>query len=618
YARRPMLAPGGWAGKVRGSELLTLAERILGEQHARRAFQDYATSAQRPWEPQQLADRALVQFTERLLASALGAASARTTLTSVLRGSGMELGEVVSLLDETSHALRFNREVLTTTLENIPHGVSVVDADMRLVAWNRRYQQLFDYPDGMLYVGRPVADLMRWNAERGEMGPGDTGSQVARRLEYLRAGTPHAFERVRANGQVIEMLGRALPGGGYVTSYSDITDYKRVERELREVNETLEQRVEQRTREAEAAQQSKTRFLAAISHDVLQPLHAARLFASAMHEGGDPAEQARLATRMDASLRAAEELLDGLLDVSRLDAGVLRPQLADFDATELLHELHAQYAPTAAQRGLSLRVRAPASLPVRSDRRLLRRALQNFIGNALRYTQRGGVLLSARRHGDTVLLQVWDSGPGIPAAHLDQIFDEFHRFDQPGERGERGLGLGLSICQRISAVLGHPLDVRSEVGHGSMFAIRAPRAASAPPQPAQRGASGAGDDDLRGLRVLCLDNDSEILDGMRALLSRWHIDVHCAATVDAALALAGIQPDVLLVDYHLHDRLDGLDALDALRAACGDIPGALLTADGSDTLKRSARERGYRLLTKPVKPASLRAFLGAMRGNAET
>src|SRR5690606_31416909 len=227
YARRPMLAPGGWAGKVRGSELLTLAERILGEQHARRAFQDYATSAQRPWEPQQLADRALVQFTERLLASALGAASARTTLTSVLRGSGMELGEVVSLLDETSHALRFNREVLTTTLENIPHGVSVVDADMRLVAWNRRYQQLFDYPDGMLYVGRPVADLMRWNAERGEMGPGDTDSQVARRLEYLRAGTPHAFERVRANGQVIEMLGRALPGGGYVTSYSDITDYKR-------------------------------------------------------------------------------------------------------------------------------------------------------------------------------------------------------------------------------------------------------------------------------------------------------------------------------------------------------------------------------------------------------
>jgi signal transduction histidine kinase len=612
-----VLAPGGWVGKVRGSELLTLAERILGEAHARRAFNEYARTRQEPWDPQQPADRALVQHTERLLASALGAASARATLTSVLRGSGMELGEVVSLLDQTTHALRFNREVLTTTIENMPQGVSVVDADMRLVAWNARYQQLFDFPDGMLYVGRPVADLLRWNAERGEMGPGDIEDQVRRRLEHLRAGTPHVFERVRANGQVIELLGRALPGGGYVTSYSDITDYKRAERELREINETLEQRVEQRTREAESAQQSKTRFLAAISHDVLQPLHAARLFASALRGQDDPAEQARLAMRVDASLRAAEDLLDGLLDVSRLDAGVLQPQLADFDATELLRELQAQYAPTAAQRGLSLRVHAPPALPVRSDRRLLRRALQNFIGNALRYTQTGGVLLAARRRGDDALLQVWDTGPGIPAAHMAQIFEEFQRFDQPGERGERGLGLGLSICQRISHVLAHPLEVGSREGRGSVFAISVPRAASAPatqPQPAMRTGE-PRDAALQGLRVLCVDNDPEILDGMRALLGRWGVDAACATTVDAALALATrSRPDVLLVDYHLHDRLDGLDALDALRAACGDVPGALLTADGSDALKRATRERGYRLLTKPVKPASLRAFLGAMRG----
>jgi len=615
YAHRPMLAPGGWVGKVRGSELLTLAERILGEQHARRAFQEYASQQQHRWEPEQPADRALVQFTERLLASALGAASARSTLTSVLRGSGMELGEVVSLLDETSHALRFNREILTTTLENIPHGVSVVDADMRLVAWNRRYQQLFEYPDGMLYVGRPVADLMRWNAERGEMGTGDIEAQIERRLEHLRAGLPHVFERVRANGQVIELLGRALPGGGYVTSYSDITDYKRVERELREVNETLEQRVEQRTREAEAAQQSKTRFLAAISHDVLQPLHAARLFTSAMNEGGDAEEQARLASRVDASLRAAEELLDGLLDVSRLDAGVLQPQWSDFDATELLRELQAQYAPTAAQRGLALRIHAPEVLPVRSDRRLLRRALQNFIGNALRYAQSGGVLLAARRRGDGVSLEVWDTGPGIPANHLEQIFEEFHRYDQPGERGQRGLGLGLSICQRISAVLDHPLHVRSSVGRGSVFGIRVPRA-SAPLRhdTSPRVSIESHDAALHDLRVLCVDNDPEILAGMRALLGRWGVDIACASTVDDALLLATDKPEVLLVDYHLHDRLDGLDTLDALRAACGDVPGALLTADGSDVLKRNARLRGYRVLTKPIKPASLRAFLASVRG----
>ena len=614
YAQRQPLGPGGGAWNVRAGELLALAERILGERHAQRAFAEYAQQQSgRTLAKDAPADRALLQFTERLLASAIGAASARLTLTSALRGSGMELGEVVALLDEASQELRFNREVLSSTLENISQGVSVVDAQMRLVAWNRRYQQLFDYPDGMLYVGRPVADLLRWNAERGEMGPGDIEAQVERRLEHLRVGTAHVFERVRANGQVIELSGRALPGGGYVTSYSDITDYKRAERELREVNETLEQRVEQRTREAESAQQSKTRFLAAISHDVLQPMNAARLFASAMRESSDPAEQAQLAGRVDASLRAAEELLDGLLDVSRLDAGVLQPQLQDFDAAELLRELAAQYAPTAAQRGLALRVHAPRAMPVRSDRRLLRRALQNFIGNAMRYTQAGGVLLAGRPRGDGIALEVWDTGPGIPPAHLGQIFDEFHRFDQPGERGARGLGLGLSICQRISHVLAHPLGVRSQVGRGSVFAIRVPRAHALPEPLQEREPPRAPDDALHGLRVLCLDNDREILAGMQALLSRWGVQATLANTVDEALAAMAVSsPQVLLVDYHLHDRLDGLDALDALRAAAGhDLAGALLTGDGSDALKLAARERGYRVLTKPVRPASLRAFLAA-------
>jgi CheY-like chemotaxis protein len=409
------------------------------------------------------------------------------------------------------------------------------------------------------------------------------------------------------------MHGQPLPGGGYVTSYSDITDYKRVEQALREVNETLEQRVELRTREAEAAQQSKTRFLAAISHDVLQPLNAARLFASALRESDDPGEQARLATRVDASLRAAEELLDGLLDVSRLDAGVLLPQPTDFDAADLLRELAAQYAPSAAQRGLSLRVHAPRPMPVRSDRRLLRRALQNFLGNALRYTQQGGVLLAARQRGDGIALEVWDTGPGIPANHLDQIFEEFHRFDQPGERGERGLGLGLSICQRISHVLGHPLAVQSRVGRGSLFAIRVPVASAPLAAAAEREPPSAQEDDaLQGLRVLCLDNDREILAGMQALLARWGVQAALATTVDEALATMADAPQVLLVDYHLHDRMDGLDALDALRQAAGhDLPGALLTGDGSDALKLAARERGYRVLTKPIKPASLRAFLTA-------
>ena len=620
YAKRPPLGPGGWAGSVRGGELLALAERIVGERHARRAFEDYARQQGHAWQPEQPADRALAQFTERLLSAAIGAASARLTLTTALRGSGMELGEVVALLDEANQELRFNRQVLATTLENISQGVSVVDAGMRLVAWNRRYQELFEYPDGMLYVGRPVADLLRWNAERGEMGDGDIDAQVQRRIDHLGAGAPHVFERVRPSGQVIEMRGRPLDGGGYVTSYSDITEYKRAEQALRESNETLEQRVEQRTREAEEAQQSKTRFLAAVSHDLLQPLNAARLFTSALRESDELAEQARLAERVDTSLRTAEDLLDGLLDVSRLDAGALRPEVIDFDVNPLLRELAAQHAPIAASRGLQLRVRTPAApLVVRSDRRLLRRALQNFLANALRYTRDGGALIAARVREGAVELQVWDTGPGIPPHHLGQIFEEFRRFEHPG-RGERGLGLGLSICQRIARTLDHPLGVRSRIGVGSVFAITVPFGRALFPDagtpPVQEPLFS---DSLAGLRVLCIDNDREILDGMRALLTRWKAVTLVAATTDEAIALLdtlapGDAPDVALVDYHLHDRLDGLGIIDLLRERLGpDLPAALLTGDGSDALKHAARAHRCRVLNKPVKAASLRAFLAAQR-----
>ncbi len=617
YAERRALAAGEWSGNVRLGDLLTLAGRIVGERTARRAFEEQAKATGRELHSTAQAGRQWIQFTDRLLASAVGAASARLVLTSALRGSGMEVAEVVAVLDEAGQELRFNREILSNTLENIDQGVSVVDHDMCLVAWNRRYQRLFGYPDGMLYVGRPVADLIRHNIERGELGDisdEDIESQIEKRIGHMRAGSPHITVRIRGDGKVIELHGQSLPGGGYVTSYSDVTEHVRAQRELRDINETLEQRVSERTREAELAQESRSRFLTAVSHDVLQPLNAARLFASALREANDEAEQRHLAERVDASLRAAEELLDGLLDVSRLDAGALTPVLQDVDAAQLLRELAAQYAPMAAARGIDLRVHASA-LVVRSDRRLLRRVLQNFLANALRYTPRGRIVLAARRRGADIALQVWDTGPGIPEHHMRQIYDEFHRYEQAFDWDGRGMGLGLSICQRISRLLGHALDARSSVGRGSMFSITVPRG-EAIAIPTAHAQPAAADPSLAGLRVLCVDNDPDILAGMRALLERWQIQVLCASTVDEALAMAAHHPEVLLVDYHLHDRLDGLDTLDALREACGTgVVGALLTADGSDALKQAARERGYRVLTKPVKPASLRAFLAAQRNS---
>jgi len=618
---------GDWRGRVAVADLRTIAERIVGERSSVRAFEEYGQRRGKPLLPGEAADRALIQYTERLLASAVGAANARRILISALSGSGLDVAESMALLDEASQELRFNRELLSTTLENVSQGISVVDAQMRLVAWNRRYLELFDYPDGMVHVGVPVAELIRWNAELGECGPGEVDGHVAKRIDHMRAGSSHLVQRVRPDGTVIEMRGRALPGGGYVTTYSDVTAYKHAEQALIEVNETLEQRVEQRTAElsealaataqarraAETANISKTRFLAAASHDLLQPLNAARLFTSALrqHPGLDE-EASGLAERIDASFRAAEDLLDALLDVSRLDAGSYHPEVGGFALAELFDSLRAQFAVVAERRGLRLRV-VPTSLAVRSDPQLLRRILQNFLSNALRYTRKGSVLLGARRMGaDEVRIEVWDSGPGIAAEQRARIFGEFQRLEQPSPWGEKGLGLGLSICDRLAGILGHRLDLHSRPGHGSCFAVTVPRNETVPPrrQRVQR----AGPDKQLPLTVLCLDNDAAILDGMRALLGRWGVDCRLASDVEQARDELTRGPiDLILADYHLSDDLDGLQALQQLRHDCPNLPpAAMITADGSSELKQRARALGYPVLHKPVRPAALRALLTAL------
>jgi PAS domain S-box-containing protein len=627
WMQRRASAASEWRGRIVVSDLRAIAERIVGERTARRGFDDYAEANGKPLQPHDAADRGLLQHTERLLAGAIGGASARRVLTTALRGTGLDLGEVVSLLDETSQELRFNRELLGATLENIAQGISVVDAQMRLVAWNRRYLEMFGYPEGMVYVGRPVADLIRFNAERGEMGAGDIEQMVERRVGYMRQGSPHVFERVRPDGSVIEMRGQPMPGGGFVTTFTDVSAYKRAEHALIEANESLELRVAQRTRElsdaleaqrrakqeAESANLSKTRFLAAASHDLLQPLNAARLFSSALNAQPPEEPQARqLAERIDSALRNAEELLDGLLDISRLDAGSLKPEPGAFPAARLCASLQEQFAPLAAARGLELRVRC-AEVWLHSDRTLVRRILQNFLANALRYTPIGGVLLAGRRRGARLELQVWDTGPGIAAEHGRAVFEEFHRLEQPSPWGEKGLGLGLSICQRIAGMLDAPLTLRSRPGRGSLFALSIPLAA--PEARREAAARPTPTRDVAGVRALCIDNDPDILDGMRALLERWGLQVDQATGLEPALvAVRAARPDVLLVDFHLGEALDGLAVLDTLQREAGAPPpaGALLTADGSEDVARRAREAGYPVLRKPIRPAALRALIAAL------
>jgi CheY-like chemotaxis protein/anti-sigma regulatory factor (Ser/Thr protein kinase) len=402
-----------------------------------------------------------------------------------------------------------------------------------------------------------------------------------------------------------------------------VTAYKHAEQALIEANETLEQGVARRTAElsealaataqaqrvAEAANVSKTRFLAAASHDLLQPLNAARLFTSALrqHPGLD-AEASELAERIEVSFNAAGDLLDALIDTSRLDSGSYHPDISQFALTDLFDSLKAQFAAVADPRGLRLRV-VPTRLAVRSDPQLLRRILQNFLSNALRYTREGGVLLGARRVGNDVRIEVWDSGPGIAGEQQTRIFGEFQRLDRPSPWGEKGLGLGLSICERIAAILGHQLSLRSREQHGSCFAVTAPRGAAEARR--MRVAQSVGWPDQLSLTVLCLDDDAAILDAMCALLQRWGVECRTARDMTEAQAQLRRGPvDLVLADYHLADGVDGLRALQQLCSAGDPSPlGAMITADGSSDLKRRARALGYPLLHKPVRPAALRALL---------
>jgi PAS domain S-box-containing protein len=610
-------------GSATVGDLDALAQRLLGEPAARRLLQRYSHEQGRTITPAQRADIGLLQALERELAGALGASSARLVLASALRGAGLKLPDVVALFDAASQKLRFTRELLEAMMDNMPQGISVIDADMRLVAWNQRYLDLFQYPAELVCVGRPIAELIRFNAERGWCGPGNAEEHVRKRLEHMRAASAHISERRRADGRVIEMRGQPLPDGGFVTTFSDVTSYKRVADELRQINETLEERVTERTHQlarataaAEQANLSKTRFVAAASHDLLQPLNAARLFNGAVRgrSAQDP-ELARLADRVDNSLQAAEELLDALLDVSRLDAGAIRPELTTFSAADLLASLHEQFAPIALQRDLELRVR-PTRLSVHTDQRMLRRILQNFISNALRYTRRGRIVIGCRRRAraGAVEFQVLDTGPGIALENQRTIFEEFRRLDQQSPWGEKGLGLGLSICERISRVLDAELTLTSVPGKGSVFGVRVARGHAVALPAVTRLRTPVGS--FAGLCVLCIEDDPAILDGMRELLGRWEIEVLCATTPAEAIAVAASQDiDIVLADFHLQNEPSGLDVLNTLirhGPSRRSRVGALVTADAGEEVSQRARALGFEVLRKPVRPGALRALIAAL------
>lgn len=555
-------------------------------------------------------DGPVARTAERLIAGVIGAPSARKIVASSIAGSAIDVSDVVRLLDQRGRSLRFSRNLLSATLETIDPGVSVIDADLRLVAWNPRYVEMFDYPEGYVVVGRSIADLIRYNAEREGKGPGDIEAHVARRMGHLARGTPHSFERQRPSGRWIKMVGRPMPGGGYVQSFTDITAEK-------EAQADLEARVAARTQDlaqsnamlgearavAETATRDKTRFLAAASHDLLQPLHAARLFCAALDEGKAP-HQAELVRAIDGAIGSADTLLRALLDVSRLDAGGVVPKVERFALGALIEELAVQFRPLAAERGLVL-ASHPGAFSVATDRSLLRSILQNFLSNAVRYSADGRIWIGARRRGDDVSIEVRDAGPGIAEADRERIFEEFERLESKGSAGG-GVGLGLAIVRRTARLLGAPVELRSAPGRGTTFAVRvpiAPAGLDVPlPTPSATGAL------VPGLRVLCLDNDATILVALDAALRARRCVPLLAATIAEAMELAADEePDVALVDYHLGEVEDGLDVVARLQAMEPAPAIALVTADRA--VADDPRCAGLVMLTKPVVPADLWRFI---------
>ncbi|WP_040262417.1 hybrid sensor histidine kinase/response regulator [Pseudomonas massiliensis] len=608
---------------VQLDDLLKLASRFVGEERARESFSRFAYRQGKGFNPSQTADSEWIAHTERLLAGTLGSSSTRAVVKAAIEGRDMQLEDVVRIADEASEVLQFNRALLQGAIENITQGISVVDQHLRLVAWNRRYLELFNYPEGLIAVGRPIADLIRFNAERGFCGPGEAQVHVARRLDYMRQGRAHTSERVFPNGQVIELIGNPMPGGGFVMSFTDITAYREAERALKDANESLERRVAERTAElsalnqalsaakahADTANRSKSRFLAAVGHDLMQPMNAARLFCAALgHQEKElPTDARPLVAHMDSALRSAEDLISDLLDISRLENGRVTPNRAAFALDELYIALGTEFSALAQEQGLSLRVRGSAQR-IDSDIRLLRRILQNFLTNAFRYGS-GPVLLGVRRTHGHLRLEVWDRGPGIPADKLGVIFEEFQRLDSHQTRAEKGLGLGLAIADGLCRLLGHRIEVRSWPGRGSVFSVQVPLAAAAPTVvPASVPAALP----LGGLKVLCVDNETSILTGMTSLLTRWGCTVWTATGRDrcAALLAEGAQPQLLLVDFHLDQGDTGPALVAWLRTCLGaPVPGVVISADGRAETIAQVHAAGLDYLPKPLKPAALRALL---------
>jgi len=515
--------------------------------------------------------------------------------------------------------LEAERNRYTWLFEHAVHGIFQASLEDGMRAANPALARMlgYDHAQALLFSRRDLASLL---FDRGT----DELAEIVATLQRERALLAYETRLRRRDGSSVDVLMNLLsrpdePGvvEGFV---ADITERKQAQARLQQLNDQLEQRVAERTNElieardaAQAANLSKDKYLAAASHDLLQPLNAARLLISTLRERDLAAAEGLLVERAHQALEGAEDLLSDLLDISRLDHATIQPDFDCYRLDDLLLPLESEFQPVAEAAGLSLRVRGGPPV-IRTDLRLLTRILRNFLSNACRYTEQGRVLLGWRRRGDKLSIEVWDSGRGIAAERLQSIFLEFNQLDVGRAADRKGVGLGLAIVERIARILECKIGVRSWPDRGSVFSIEVP-ISSQEPAPASLPITQASvGDPLPGRRLLVLDNELSIRQSMAALLGQWGCEVLTAGDLHESLqVLQGRPPELVLADFHLDQGLTGCHVVRDLRAhfAC-TIPAVMITADRSEQSRRAMQRLKAPLLNKPVKPGKLRAVLSQL------
>lgn len=560
---------------------------------------------------QQMAEERWVQVSEHRTQDG-GTVILQTEVTDLLRAERETRGR---MLDDQAAILR-------ATLEHLPLGVCIFDARLQLLGWNARLAEFLTLPRTRLRKGVQFDALLEQVRDQFIFPNGFSAYRLADWVRRARRRDHFRMEVTRDGGQVYEIFAQDLPDGGFVMSLADVTTERHAMAALSRANETLEARVMERTLEledalarTERANASRARFVAAASHDLLQPLSAAKLYLAAMSDEALNSPARTTLEKVQSALGSVEGILSALLDISRLESGHATVTLANVALGPMLDALRDEFAPLAALKGLELVVR-PVDAVVISDRSYLRRILQNLISNAIRYTERGRVLVGVRQRGGLLYVEVRDSGPGIGEEEQELIFREFHRVNARASASE-GMGLGLAIVDRAAALLGHPLTLRSAPGRGSTFALglrisRLSGPAVEPPTILVDDAS-----DQRDISVLLVENDAELSRAMVQLLEKWGVTVLDVASGEEALELieaTEVEPDICLIDYQLGDGMTGLEVFAALRARFGEVVARLVTADRSEELRLAARAAGIDILTKPIPPVELsRVLFGSSR-----